>query len=104
MVFENRKKNEFKSGYLWLFIILLMVTAAALLLFPVCRDLQRKQQEEADLEKKLNSLKEERNQRQVDIDAMQNSPSAVEKIAREKFHMVRKGETVMLIEENVSRQ
>lgn len=94
MIPEKKKQN---FGVLWVFIILLILAAAALLLLPVWRDLRRRQEEQMTLQKQLAALKTERNKGRMEIQALKNSPEAVEKVAREKYRLVRKGETVMMV-------
>ena len=94
MPMENRKKTP-ASNYLLFFILILVVAAAAVLLLPIYREYQKKQHELSELSERLNERKEERAVLNTDVAALQNSPEAVEKVAREKFDLVRDGETVM---------
>jgi len=91
------KKNG-SSPVLWFFIILLFIVAGAVLLFPVYQHLRKKQ---AELQEQKAILAEKRGRlqkKQKEIDDLENSPAAVERVAREQYHMARENETVMFIE------
>ena len=75
-------------------VLILVIAAAAVLLLPVYRDYQKKQQELAAVKEELNDRKEERTELSTEVTALGRSPEAVEKVAREKFGLVREGETV----------
>lgn len=88
------KKKTTVSTYLLFFVLILVIAAAAVLLLPVYRDYQKKQQELAAVKEELNDRKEERTELSTEVTALGRSPEAVEKVAREKFGLVREGETV----------
>jgi cell division protein FtsB len=48
------------------------------------------------LQKQLSELKDERNRKASNVEALRHTPEAVEKVAREKFHLVRKNEKIFL--------
>ena len=91
---ENRKKNSF-STYLLCLIFMLLVAAAIVLLLPVMRELQKKQGELTELNAELNEKREESVRLNTEVADLKQSPAAVEKVAREKFGLVREGERVM---------
>ena len=91
---ENRKKNSF-STYLLCLIFVLLVAAAIVLLLPVMRELQKKQGELTELNAELNEKREESVRLNTEVADLKQSPAAVEKVAREKFGLVREGEPVM---------
>jgi len=81
--------------YLVCFVVLLVLLGAAVLLLPVLRDYRSTEIELARLKAELEKLKAERNERLAEVTALRNSPDAVEKVAREKFKLVRPGDTVL---------
>ncbi len=92
---ERRKKQENANSY-WLFLLAaLVLLAAAALLLPVRREYQKEQQ-------KLDALRRELDEKRVlsaqlnrEVSELQTSPEAVERVAREKYNLVREGETVL---------
>ena len=96
MLRENDRKHPYDSGYFVTFIMLLLLAAAAvLLLLPSYRDYRAKKQESLKLEKELEELKNERDERLKEVNELKTSPAAVEKVARERYKQVRPGETVL---------
>ena len=81
--------------YLVCFVVLLVLLGAAVLLLPVLRDYRSKEIELARLRAELEKLKAERNEKLEEVVSLKNSPDAVEKVAREKFKLVRPGDTVL---------
>jgi cell division protein FtsB len=95
MAADPRKKNNPHTGYMMFFLLLLIVVAALILLLPVYRKYQKRQGELVQVNTKLNTRKIERAELNREVSGLQNSPAEVEKVAREKFGLVREGETVM---------
>lgn len=91
---EPKKKNQ-TSNYLVYFLLILIVAAAAVFLLPVFRKYQKRQLELSELNRQLDQRKEENAQLNTEVANLRNSPEAVEKVAREKFGLVKDGETVM---------
>lgn len=91
---DHGKKKSTVSTYLLFFVLILVLAAAAVLLLPVYRDYQKKQQELAEVNAQLNDRKEERTELSSEVSGLARSPEAVEKVAREKFGLVKEGETV----------
>ena len=91
---ENRKKRTF-STYLLCLVFALLVAGAAVLLLPVVRELQKKQLELNEVNAELSEKREESARLTTGVADLQHSPAAVEKVAREKFGLVREGERVM---------
>ena len=81
--------------YLACLVVLLVLLGAAVLLLPVLRDHRSKERELVRLRAELEKLKAERNERLAEVADLKNSPAAVEKVAREKFKLVRPGDTVL---------
>ncbi len=90
---DNRKKNS-NSPYLFYLAVLLAFFAAAALLLPVYRNYQKKRQELSTLRQTLAEKRNECADLNRQVSALQNSPEAVEKVARENFHYYREGETI----------
>ena len=91
---ENRKKGSM-STYLLLFVLALVFAAAAVLLLPVYRSYQKKQSELGTLNEKLNDRRDESARLSTEVADLTRSPEAVEKVAREKFGLVKEGERVI---------
>ena len=88
-----------KKILLWFFyaLLLFLLGAAAMLLVPMrkqladdSRELNRQRQIEESRRIEANKLESE-------VNALQNDPDAVEKVAREKYGMAREGETVLMV-------
>ena len=76
-------------------MLILTVAAAAVLLLPVYRDYQKKKAEEEKLREELADRKETSAALNSEVAGLRNDPEEIEKVAREKFELVRDGETVM---------
>ena len=93
---RETRKHPYDFGYLLTFFLLLLLAGAAiLLLLPSYRDYRAKKRESVKLERDLEALKGERDERLREVNELRNSPAAVEKVAREKYSQVAPGETVM---------
>ena len=93
---RENKKHPYDFGYLLTFFLLLLLAGAAiLLLLPSYRDYRAKKQESLKLERDLEALKGERDERLREVNELRHSPAAVEKVAREKYSQVGPDETVM---------
>ena len=95
MAADPKKKNNPHTGYMMFFLLLLLVVAALVLLLPVFRKYQKRQAELVKVNTKLNTRKIERAELNQEVSGLQNSPAEIEKVAREKFKLVKEGETVM---------
>lgn len=91
---EAKKKTNSSKSYLLYLIIMLALLAGAALLLPVYRNYQKKQAELSALEKTLAEKQAESAELNRQVGALQTSPEAVEKVAREKFGLAREGETI----------
>ena len=81
--------------FVWFAAILLLLALAVLFLLPVWREYRGRSQELALREKEARALKEELRDRLAETAALENSPDAVEKVAREKYGQVGDNETVL---------
>ncbi|MDR0933219.1 MAG: septum formation initiator family protein [Victivallales bacterium] len=91
---ENTKKRT-TANYLLFFVLALIVVAAMIMLFPVYRSLQKKQSELGELNEKLNNRIDESTRLNTEVAGLSHSPDEVEKVAREKFGLVKDGERVL---------
>ena len=92
---ERRKKQENANSY-WLFLLAaLVLLAAAALLLPVRREYHKKRQELDALKGELDEKRARSAKLNREVGELQTSPEAVERVAREKYNLVRDGETVL---------
>jgi len=91
---ENKRKSTV-STYLLLFVLALIFAAAAVLLLPVYRNYQKKQAELRGLTERLNDKRDESARLKTEVSDLRDSPDAVERVAREKFGLVKPGERVI---------
>ena len=77
-----------------IFFILLVITTVVLLL-PAWRDYRRISAGEEAKRRELEAARRERQNYLVRRDRLHRSPAEVEKVAREKYNFVRKGEVVI---------
>ncbi|MPM79971.1 hypothetical protein SDC9_127014 [bioreactor metagenome] len=89
------KRESAVSTYLLLFVLALIFAAAAVLLLPVYRSYQKKQAELGILTGELNDRRDEGARLKTEVADLQDSPDAVEKVAREKFGLAKEGERVI---------
>ena len=92
---KSKKENRSFGFYLACFFFGLILLGAAVLLLPVWRDYRSKEAELIKLRAELAKLKAERNEKWQEVQALHNSPDAVEKVARERFNLVRPGDKVL---------
>jgi cell division protein FtsB len=95
-----KKNKEIDAILSWSLFIAAVIVAAGVFLYPLY---QTKKSRMAELEarKKVLVEKERINEQLASkVDALENSPEAVEKEAREKFHMARPGEKVLIYDNN----
>lgn len=90
---DIRRKNSSPPYLLYLVVALALLAGAALLL-PVYRDYHKKRTELTELKRQLGEKQTENAELTRQAGALQNSPEAIEKVAREKFKLCREGETV----------
>ena len=96
---NTRKRKSVFLSYICYTLLLLMLAVCSILLWPVYREYTSQQKELNRLRAELDKLKEERNARRKTANALENSPAEVEKVAREKYRLVKEGETVLFFEE-----
>ena len=81
-----------------------VVIAALVLLLPVFRKYQKRQEELVKVNAQLHTRKVERAELNREVTALQNSPAEIEKVAREKFKLVKEGETLMRYEKKTPQK
>lgn len=91
---ENRGKKP-GSTYVLLFVLLLVFAAALVFLLPVYRSYRKKQTELSALNAQLKDKRDESAKLNTEVNELSRSPDAVEKVAREKFGLVKDGEKVI---------
>ena len=80
----------------WLLFIAIAAVMTALFLYPRYQLLRENQQKLKHQNDQLTEKKIEREKLRSEVEALKNSPQAVERVAREKYNMASPGETVML--------
>jgi cell division protein FtsL len=90
------KTNKSNSIFTFLFflLIIIIIVVTVVLVLPAFSKYKKMEQEIDDLEKKLAEKNAECIQLNREVLGLKNSPKAVEKVAREKFHLCKPGETV----------
>ncbi len=83
----------------WLLFIVIAAVMTALFLYPRYQLLRENQQKLKLQNKQLSQRKTEREILRSEVEALKNSPEAVEKVAREKYNMAEPGETIMIYPE-----
>ncbi len=92
---EKKTATESSGNYLLVFFFAVMLIGAAIILIPVYRNYRRQQAKLFELQQENKMLREELFLRTAEVDALSSSPAAVEKVAREKFKLVKDGERVI---------
>ena len=80
----------------WVFIIIILAVLCAVLLYPRYKEKQAKITELNSRKATLSQKEQERSQLRGEVDALQNDPGTVERTAREKFHMGRPDEKIVI--------
>lgn len=95
-----KKKKNSASIFWWILAVILVAIATGVFLFPLYQN-KKAQIAKLDARKKVLMEKEKiHNELSGKVDALENSPEAVEREAREKFNMARPGEKVLIYENN----
>ncbi len=93
----HKKTTSPISTYLWYLLIAALLGGSAVLLLPVYRDLLKQRNVEQETAETLRRNKEELAEIKNENQKL-TTPAGVEKVARERFRMVKKGETVLVYE------
>ena len=96
---NTRKRKSVFLSYVCYTLLLLLLAVCSILLWPVYRDYTSQKKELGRLRAELEKLKEERNAKRRKANALESSPAAVEKVAREKYRLVKDGEAVLIFED-----
>ncbi len=94
------KKNMQSAGgnVIFYFLLLIIFIISAVILFPVYSNYRKQQVVLENLRRENRILHEELMQKTDEAEALKNSPEAVEKVAREKYRMVKDGEKTVIYE------
>ena len=87
-------KERILDIVLGVFLVLLIITTAALIL-PAWRNYRKVYAEELEQRRQLEAARQERQEYLERRNRLEHSPEEVEKVAREKYNFTRKGEVVM---------
>ena len=90
---EERKKSIF--SFFFYFVIFLLIISAAIMVLPVYRQFKVREEKVSQLREQTALKTAESMHLLQEVDDLQHSPRAIEKVAREKFGLCRKGELIM---------
>ena len=94
------KKKESATFFWWLLFLILIAVLTGVFLYPLYQNKKERLTELEDRKKILAEREKVHEELSDKVDALENSPEAVEKEAREKFHMARPGEKVLIYDNN----
>ena len=77
-------------------LVALVLVVAGFLVLPAYRKYQRTKQEVVDLQAELDRENDEYLRRQKEVHDLQHNAFAIEKVAREQYHLCRDGETIYI--------
>ena len=92
---KAKKKNSYTTYACYLFLLALLALSS-ILLYPAYKEYKERSRELEKLQNELTELKKQRDLKAKLYNSLGTSPAAVEKVAREKYRMVKEGETVLL--------
>lgn len=92
------RKGQVLNIVLGIFLVLLLITAAVLIL-PTWHNYRKLRAEEIRQQEKLDGEKRERQRQLEKLNDLKNDPATIEKVAREKFKFVKKGDIVLVLPE-----
>lgn len=87
-----------KKAFWWILFIIIVSIMTGVFLYPLYQKKKAKSEELESRKQVLTQREAERQKLSDKIDALENSPEAVEREAREKFMMARPGEKVLIYE------
>jgi len=91
----NPERSRFLLRLFYAFLILAGL-AAAMLIWPAYRDYRERQEEYFRFKGISTDKRDKVNELRRDVNALEQDPAAVEKVAREKFGLCEEGETVII--------
>ena len=97
------KKKESTPVFWWILFIILIAVMTGVFLYPLYQNKKARLTELEKRKKVLVDREKTYSQLSGKVDALENSPDAVEKEAREKFNMARPGEKVLIYDNNKMR-
>ena len=89
------RKGQILNIVLQIFLILLLITAAVLIL-PAWHNYRKMRAEEIRYQEKLDAEKRERQKQLERLNNLKSDPETIEKVAREKYKFVKKGDIVLV--------
>jgi cell division protein FtsB len=89
------RKGQLLNIALEIFLVLLLITAAVLIL-PAWHNYRKMRAEEIRQQGKLDEEKRERQKQLEKLSNLKNDPATIEKVAREKYKFVKKGDIVLV--------
>jgi cell division protein FtsB len=92
-IMEERKKSI--AIFFFYFIIILIVISAAVMVLPVYRQFKLREEKVAQLRIQTALKTAESMRLHQEVSDLTRDPRAIEKVAREKFGLCRKGELIM---------
>ena len=86
------------TGFIYLLLVLVLITSGILVL-PAYRKYKQTEQDVEILQADLDRVKSEYLTIQQEVHDLQHNASAVEKVAREQYHLCRDGEVIYIYSE-----
>ena len=86
------------TGVIYILLVLVLIVSG-ILVFPAYRKYKRTQQEVFSLRADLDRKKAEYLTLQQEVHDLQHNASAIEKVAREQYHLSREGEVIYIYSE-----
>ncbi len=93
----GRKKSGVISAaaFWWILIIIAVGVMSAVILYPKLREKNKKVSELETRQAVLARKEAERNMYMEQVDALNNDPDTVERVAKDKYHLFKKDEKVI---------
>ncbi|MBO7328371.1 MAG: septum formation initiator family protein [Lentisphaeria bacterium] len=95
-----KKKKESTPFFWWILFIIIIAVMTGVFLYPLYQNKKARLTELENRKKALAEREKIYSKLSGKVDALENSPEAVEKEAREKFNMARSGEKVLIYDNN----
>ena len=86
------------TGFIYLLLVLVLIISGILVL-PAYRKYKRTKEEVVSLQTDLDRVKGEYLTLQQEVHDLQHNASAIEKVAREQYHLCREGEVIYIYSE-----
>jgi cell division protein FtsL len=99
----NDGKKKIIYGFFY-FLLAILIFSSAVLVYPVYRQFQKRKMNIALLQEQAAMKTAECVRLNKEVYALENSPVAVEKVAREKFGLCAEGESVMRYDKSSTKK